>query len=450
MAYNKASNQQQRFSFPGYNGETLAARLDLPVGPVRGYALLAHCFTCSKDIQAARRIAQRMALEGLGVVRFDFTGLGSSSGDFANTNFTSNVQDLMAAVAHMRTHLEAPAILVGHSLGGAAVLAAAGDIAEVKAVATIGAPSDVAHVLQNLGASLETVEAQGKADVVLGGRTFTLKREFVDDARGFRLSARIADLRKPLLILHAPRDATVGIDNASEIFMAAKHPKSFVSLDNADHLLSDPADGDFAASIIAAWASRYLNGQGADEAEGHASEQPPALSGQGSSVNELTGVVVSETGLGKFQNAVVSRQHRLIADEPASVGGLDSGPSPYDFVSIALASCTSMTLRMYADRKAWEVGRISVSVTHGKVPAAHCQDCGDIIEASVSAGQQADGSGKTSRIDRFERTLHIEGEVSDDMAAKLLEIADKCPVHKTLQTGAAVVTKMKGAGQNPL
>lgn len=405
--------KQQRFTFQGANGEELSARLDLPAGPIRGYALFAHCFTCSKDVLAARRIAQGLAGEGLAVVRFDFTGLGSSSGDFANTNFSSNVEDLLAAVAHMRATLAAPKILIGHSLGGAAVLAAAPDIEEVAAVVTVGAPADVDHVLHNLGTSLDDVKTQGEAQVTLGGRPFTMKRQFVEDALGYKLEERIKALRKPLLVLHAPLDDVVSIDNASKIFTQAKHPKSFISLDDADHLLSRPEDGAYAASIISAWASKYI--------PTHA----PTADG-----NPAEAVIAAETGLGKFQNTITIGAHHLLADEPKSVGGLDTGPGPYDFVSAALAACTSMTLRIYAEHKKVDLGRIEVEVRHGKVPADHCTDCGEVAE------------GRSGKIDRFERIIRVEGDVPSQTRDKIAEIADKCPVHKTLEAGAAVATKV--------
>lgn len=403
----------KRIAFPGANGHELAARLDLPAGEPRAYALFAHCFTCSKDLAAARRIAQGLSQEGIGVLRFDFTGLGHSEGEFANTNFSSNVGDLIAAADYMRRELQAPAILIGHSLGGAAVLAAAGEIPEVKAVATIGAPSDVGHVLHQFGASLDDVLQKGEAEVKLAGRPFNIKRQFVDDARSQNLASKIANMKKALLVLHAPRDETVGIDNATEIFVAAKHPKSFVSLDNADHLLSRPEDADYAAKVIAAWAARFL---------------PP----EPETIDEapVTGVLVSETGLGKFQNSVRSGKHRLLADEPAAVGGLDSGPSPYDFLSIALGTCTAMTLRMYADLKKLDLGRVTVSVNHGKVAAQHCEDCGEAAE------------GRGGRIDRFERVISVDGVVDAAVREKLVEIAGKCPVHRTLEASSAVVTKI--------
>ncbi|MEQ8824008.1 MAG: bifunctional alpha/beta hydrolase/OsmC family protein [Filomicrobium sp.] len=401
-----------RVNFPGANGHELAARLDLPAGPARAFALFAHCFTCSKDLAAARRIAQGLAREGFGVLRFDFTGLGHSEGEFENTNFSSNVADLFAAVDFMRTTYEAPAILVGHSLGGAAVLAAAGDIPEVRAVATVGAPSGVDHVLHQFGCALDEVRSAGEAEVQLAGRKFKIQRQFVEDAEQQNLAERIKSMKKALLVLHAPRDETVSVDNATDIFVAAKHPKSFVSLDDADHLLTRAEDAEYAASVIAAWATRYLP---EDETAGS---------------DDVQGVTVSETGLGKFHNSVRTGRHSLIADEPKSVGGLDLGPNPYDFLAIALGACTSMTLRMYADLKKLKLGAVSVTVTHGKVPAAHCEDCGSAAE------------GREGKIDRFERTISVEGEIGEAVRAKLVEIAGKCPVHRTLEASSAVVTKV--------
>lgn len=399
-------------TFPGADGSLLAARVDLPAGPVRGFALFAHCFTCSKDLAAARHISQRLAGHGIGVLRFDFTGLGSSEGEFANTNFSSNVADLLKAADHLRSSFEAPQVLIGHSLGGAAVLAAAGEIPEVKAVVTIGAPADVGHVLHNFGSAVEKIRNDGEATVTLSGRQFTIRKSFVEDAEGQRLEDKIKQLKRALLVMHAPLDATVGIENATRIFTAAKHPKSFISLDGADHLVTRREDAVFAARIIAAWASKYVRGDEPADAE----------------AGDL--IRVSETGLGKFQNSVLAGKHRLLADEPTSVGGLDSGPSPYEYLSIALAACTTMTLRMYAEFKKIELPRLTVTVDHGKVAAAHCDDCGAAIE------------GRSGKIDRFERVIHVEGDVPPELSDKLIEIADKCPVHKTLSEGAAVVTKV--------
>lgn len=404
-----------RITFPGSQGHELAARLDLPAGPVRGYALFAHCFTCSKDILAARHIAGKLAMLGIGVLRFDFTGLGSSDGEFANTNFSSNVEDLVRAADHLRSRFAAPAILIGHSLGGAAVLCAAGRIPEAAAVVTIGAPSDVAHVLHQFHSDLETIERDGVAQVTLGGRNFAIRREFVADARSQALKDRITGLRKALLVMHSPTDQIVGIENATDIFAAAKHPKSFVSLDRADHLLSNRQDAAYVAEVIAAWASRYVTAV-VEEKEDAA----------------RNGVLVTETGVGTYQNRVVAGRHHLLADEPESVGGLGSGPGPYDYLAAALGACTSMTLRIYAQSKKLALGRISVSVTHGKVPVEHCRDCGAAVE------------GRTGKIDRFERVISVEGGVDAGLADKLMDVANRCPVHRTLEAGAAVVTRLAG------
>lgn len=408
MAFNT-----QRLQFAGHSGAILAARLDLPNGRLRGYAIFAHCFTCSKDLAAARRIAAELAREGIAVLRFDFTGLGSSEGEFASTNFTSNVADLISAADYLRQHYEAPSLLVGHSLGGAAVLAVAGDIPEVRAVATIGAPADVGHVLKNFGASLEEIEKNGEADVDLAGRTFLIRKQFVEDTRAHRIKDAVASLKKPLLVLHAPLDQTVGIENATKIFHAAKHPKSFVSLDKADHLLTDPEDAAFAGRIITGWLTRYV-----------AADTP-----QGS--EPIEHVRVMETGEGKFQNAVQAGGHRLFADEPENVGGLDSGPSPYDFLSIALGACTSMTLRLYAEHKGLPLGRVGVDVSHAKIHARDCEEC---AESERSGG---------ARIDHFERVISIDGEISEELRGKIVEIAGKCPVHRTLEAVAKIKTVVK-------
>ena len=402
-----------RASFPGHSGASLAARLDMPNGRVRAFALFAHCFTCSKDLIAVRRIAAALARAGIAVLRFDFTGRGSSEGEFASTNFSSNVGDLLAAADWLRENHAAPSLLIGHSLGGAAMLAVAADIPEARAVVTIAAPADADHVLGNFGSDLATVERDGEADVTLAGRGFRIARQFVEDVRGVKLAERIRAMRKPLLILHSPLDDIVGIDNATAIFLAARHPKSFVSLDKADHLLTREEDAAFAASVIAGWASRYL---AADAPQGEAAVEH---------------VRVSETGEGKFQNAVKAGQHRLFADEPVSAGGLDSGPSPYDFLSIALGACSWMTVRMYADFKKIPLGRVSVDVSHAKVHAKDCMDC----------TEEERGSGK--RIDRFERVISIEGDLPPELAGKIEEIAGKCPVHRTLEGSSKVKTVVR-------
>jgi uncharacterized OsmC-like protein/pimeloyl-ACP methyl ester carboxylesterase len=415
MMLSQVSSSVIRATFKGSAGTELAARLDLPAGSVRGFALFAHCFTCTKDILAAKRIATGLAAAGVGVLRFDFTGLGSSEGEFANTSFSSNVEDLVRAAAYLRDNFAAPNLLIGHSLGGAAVLVAAAEIPEAKAVVTIGAPADVTHMLNQFGSSLDEIRQSGEARVTLAGRQFTIKRAFIEDADGHRLASRIATLGKALLVMHAPLDAVVGIDNASKIFLAAKHPKSFVSLDDADHLLSDAAAAAYAARVIVAWASKYL---------------PEYLP----DAKEETGVLIRETMQGRYQNIAVAGRHRLIADEPVSVGGLDSGPNPYDYLSIALGACTAMTLRVYAEHKKLDLGRISVAVKHGKVAAQHCMDCGEAAE------------GREGRIDRFDRVISIEGKVDPGLEEKLAEIAAKCPVHRTLEATSAVITKIQLQG----
>jgi uncharacterized OsmC-like protein/alpha-beta hydrolase superfamily lysophospholipase len=407
-----------RATFSGSSGDGLAARLDLPDSPVRAFALFAHCFSCTKDIIAARRIASGLASAGVAALRFDFTGLGSSEGDFANTDFSSNVEDVIRAADYLRSNYEAPVILIGHSLGGAAVLAAAERIPEAKAVVTINAPADVAHVLRQLGASLDRIRSEGEGEVKLGGRPFRIRRSFVDDAEMQRLEEKIRTLGRALLILHAPRDEVVGIENASHIFLAARHPKSFISLDDADHLLSRPKDASYAAGIIAAWAARYI---------------PEARL----AVAEAEHVLVRETGEGKFQTLVISGRHRLIADEPAAAGGLDTGPNPYDYLSIALGACTAMTLRVYAEHKKLALGRVAVEVRHAKVDVDHCADCSEVAE------------GRSGKIDRFERLIRIEGEIDAGLAAKIVEIAEKCPVHRTLESSAAVVTRVMRNRQFP-
>ncbi|WP_340159829.1 bifunctional alpha/beta hydrolase/OsmC family protein [uncultured Hoeflea sp.] len=400
--------------FEGHSGARLAARLDLPAGAIRAWAMFAHCFTCSKDSLAARRISGELARAGIAVMRFDFTGLGSSDGEFASTNFSSNLEDLRAAADWLAVHYSAPEILIGHSLGGAAVLAIAGDLKSVKAVATLGAPSEASHVIQNFGDHVDEIRAQGEAEVDLGGRAFTIQQQFIDDLDATSLADRVGHMKKALLVLHAPRDAVVGIDNAAAIFTAAKHPKSFVSLDGADHLLTDPADANYVAGVIASWASRYL------PAEAPRREDDP-----------VEDVVVGETGQGRFQVSVQAGPHRFLGDEPADVGGADTGPSPYDLISAALGACTAMTLRMYVRLKKIDLGLVTVTVRHNKVHAADCLECTD---------EERSNGGK---IDRFERVISIDGGTPDGLADKIVEIAGKCPVHRTLEHGAKVVTKLR-------
>ena len=393
----------EKFNFRNAQGQTLAALLDRPDGPVRAAALFAHCFTCGKDNKAARRIAEGLKLRGIAVLRFDFTGLGASEGEFANTTFSSNVDDLVAAADHLREKLAAPAILVGHSLGGAAVLAAAHRIAEAHAVVTINAPADPAHVTGLLGDQVANIQLQGEVEVTLGGRKFKVRRAFLDDIAEQMLTTRIGALHKALLIFHSPTDEIVGIDNASHIFLAAKHPKSFISLAGADHLISRPSDAAYVAGVIAAWAERYL-----DMAPDQVLD-PDTQEGT---------VLVRETGEGKFQQEIVSGAHRLLADEPLKAGGLDSGPGPYDLLLAALGACTSMTVRLYADLKQIPLSRTVVRLRHQKIYAKDCAEC----------------ETKEGKIDHIDRAITFEGDLTAEQRARLIEIADKCPVHRTLES----------------
>ena len=397
----------ERFTFPGHSGDDLAARLDMPEGPHLATALFAHCFTCGKDITAARRIAARLAAMGIAVLRFDFTGLGHSGGEFANTTFSSNVDDLIRAAGHLAERDMAPSLMIGHSLGGAAVLKAAGQIDSVKAVVTIGAPFDPGHVTHNFGDALDIIAESGKAEVALAGRPFIVSKDFVDDVSAAALKPAISSLRKALLVMHAPRDATVGVENATQIFLAAKHPKSFVTLDDADHLISRPEDAEYAADVISAWAGRYLD------------LRPPAPP-----PGAPEGIVrVSEADQDGFLQDVNSGPfHHTVADEPLAYGGTNRGMSPYGFLSAGLGACTSMTIRMYARRKGWPLTYVSVDVSHDKV---HAQD------AETS---------KEVRIDSFRREIRLEGDLDQEQRQRLMEIADKCPVHRTLEAGARVET----------
>ncbi|MEW2916650.1 bifunctional alpha/beta hydrolase/OsmC family protein [Ruegeria sp. ANG10] len=399
----------ERITFAGHDGNQLAARLDLPDGPVLATALFAHCFTCSKDIPAARRIAARLAAMGIAVLRFDFTGLGHSGGEFANTTFTSNVEDLIAAAHYLAGRKMAPALLIGHSLGGAAVLRARAGIPSVKAVVTLGAPADPGHVSHHFEAALPQIEQDGSAEVMLGGRPFRIGKAFVDDISETALTPAIADLKAALLVLHAPRDETVSIDNASTIFLAAKHPKSFVTLDDADHLITRASDAEYAADVIAAWVKRYVT---------LCPPAPPPGAPEG--VVRVTEVDAS----GFLQDIQSGPRHHAVADEPESYGGTDQGMSPYGFVSSGLGACTSMTIRMYARRKRWPLTGISVDVCHNKV---HGQD----------AGLAGDG-----KIDVFRRKIRLEGPLDQEQRTRLLEIADKCPVHRTLEGSAHITTEL--------
>jgi uncharacterized OsmC-like protein/alpha/beta superfamily hydrolase len=384
-------------TFMGGGGQELAGRIERPAGEPRAWAIFAHCFTCSKDSVAAVRVSRALTAHGFGVLRFDFAGIGASGGKFEHTTFTSNVDDVVAAAGYVRSAYGAPALLIGHSLGGAAVLAAAGRIPDAKAVATIGAPADVAHIEHNFADAVAEIETEGAVRVPLGGKIFTLRREFLEDIRNQPQMQRISAMRKALLILHAPTDMTVGIENATSVYKAAKHPKSFISLDGADHFLSKAEDAAYAADVITAWAARYVPmPEPVGYPEGH--------------------VVAQETGDGAYTNLVRSGQHSFLADEPVYVGGADAGPSPYDLLAASLAACKSMTMRMYANQKNWKLETASVSVKHDKVHAADCEDC----------------ETREGKIDVFTVSITLEGNLDEAQRAKLIEISGKCPVHRTL------------------
>jgi putative redox protein len=402
--------RRERFNFPNARGELLAGLLNLPDGEPTAYALFAHCFTCGKDNLAAKRISETLTGSGIGVLRFDFTGLGASEGEFANTHFASNIADLVAAAAHLRQTRAAPALLVGHSLGGAAVLAAAAEVPEAQAVVTIAAPSDPAHVTHLLADQVEAIRRHGEVEVTLAGRPFRIRREFLDDVAEHNLTGHIAKLRKALLVLHSPADDTVGIENATRIFAAAKHPKSFVSLADADHLLARRSDAVYAGNVIAAWVERYLGA-------------PPQV--QASAQAGPRDVVVTETRSGPFEQSITIGPHRLVADEPVAVGGRDSGPGPYELLLAGLGACTAMTLRLYAERKALPLERVSVRLRHDKIHAEDCEAC----------------ETKGGMLDRIDRTIALEGDLDEAARNRLLEIADKCPVHRTLTSEVEIRTR---------
>ena len=393
--------------FTNAAGHKLWGRLELPPGRVRAVALFAHCFTCTAQSHGARRIGTALAMHGIATLAFDFTGLGKSEGAFADSHFAMNVSDLVSAAAHLRETIGAPSLLIGHSLGGAAVIAAAGDIPEVKGVVTIGAPFDPAHVLHQLGDQVEKVRALGQAEVTIGGRPFEVSSAFLDAVEGHDQAGRLAQLKRALLVLHAPTDAIVGIENAGEIFGAARHPKSFISLDKADHLLTRPEDAAYAAAMIAAWAERYLPAAAEPDA-------PPE------------GHVRVTTTEAKFTSIVDSSGHSFLADEPLKVGGDDLGPTPYDLLLSALGTCTAMTVKLVADREGMPLRNVAVTLDHQR---CHSDDC------------QAAGEGRP-KIEVMTRRIQLTGDLTEEQRARLLVIADKCPVHRTLESHPVIRTTL--------
>lgn len=395
--------------FKNTHGEELTGYLDLPSAQkAHNYVLFAHCFTCNKNFLAVRNISRALIAKGFGVLRFDFTGLGESEGEFADSNFSGNVEDLLSAAEFLKTHYEAPTLLIGHSLGGAAVIFAANELSHVRAIATIGTPGSLTHVTHLIEGEINEIKAKGMAAVNIGGRSFNIKKQFLDDLESRELSGIISKLNKSILILHSPQDKTVEISNAEKLYVAARHPKSFISLDGADHLLSRRVDSNYVGELIGTWAVRYI-----------------AIPEKISLISDYKVVAsLEEEG---FTTNIKAGRHNLIADEPLSFGGNDFGPTPYDLLSAGLASCTSMTIQMYARRKKWPVGTVETHVEHSKSHAIDCEDC----ESS------------SAKIDTFKRKISIEGDLDETQLAKILQIADKCPVHKTLHDRVQIITSFK-------
>ena len=402
---------QRKFTIPSRRGEPLSALVDLPVdGAPTAFALLAHCFTCTKNYTGLYHLSRALTAEGIGVLRFDFAGLGESGGAFADTSLLSNVEDLVAAADFLGERFEAPKLLIGHSLGGQAVLMAAPAIPSAAAVVTLAAPADPRQVLRHLGPARETIAARGEAAVSISGRTFTLRRKFLDDLQGVDPAAVLAALQRPLLVLHSPRDEVVPIDNAIDLFRAAHQPKSMVALGAADHLLSQRADARYAGAVIAAWARPYV-------------ETTPAAAVAAPVESRIT----ARTGDEGFATEIRAGRHRLTADEPAAAGGTDLGPTPFDMLVAALGACTAMTLRMYADRKGWPLAAATVRLSHRKMHASECTSC----------------ETREGMLDRIEREVELEGPLDSEQKQRLLQIADRCPVHRTLTSETVIATRLK-------
>ena len=399
-----------KLEFENASGMRLAGMLEMPnfEGDLEAYAIFAHCFTCGKDIAAATRISRAQATAGGAVLRVAFTGLGNSNGDFGNTNFSSNVQDLLSAAYALEQRYQAPQILIGHSLGGAAVLSAAVQLESIRAVVTIGAPSSADHVKHLFKDSVEQIQNEGEAAVSLGGREFLIKKQFLEDIDRYASPESLGSLNAALLIFHSPLDTYVSIDEAGRIYQAAKHPKSFISLDRADHLFTRPDDSEYVADSIAAWVSRYLRSE-------RNTEYQPAGLDEGE-------VLISELNH-EFLRGMHSSSHYLRADEPLKFGGSNLGPTPYDLLLMALGSCTSMTLRMYAKRKKLPLEDVNIRLRHERVHATDCIDC-------------------NKKIERITRDIELIGDLDKAQRKHLLEIADRCPVHRTLESDLEILSEL--------
>lgn len=394
------------YTFPNQEGQLLSAHMQWPANQEpHSYAIFAHCFTCGKNLNVVRHISTVLANRGFAVMSFDFTGLGESEGTFEESSIAANVTDLVSAAEFLETKFQPPALLVGHSFGGAAVILAAKQIQSVRAIATLGTPADLHHIKHLLGDYQSQLTNKGTATVSIAGRPFTIKSQFIEDLQRFSIAFTLSTLKKPLLILHSPQDEIVSIDNASIIYQAARHPKSFISLDGANHLLSKKEDSHYAAEIIATWAYRYLSINEPNIPE--TIHQTVATLGDKSS---------------GYTTLIKAGRHYITADEPESVGGRDYGPSPYELLSASLATCTAMTLRMYANRKELNISEIKVHVNHNK---QHSKDCAT-----------------NERIDQFERIIEINGNLDEAQKVRLIEIADKCPVHRTLKSEIEITTKL--------
>ena len=407
--------QFEKIAFTNADGVTLAARIDLPItGQPLAYAVFAHCFTCTKNLKAVGNITRELAAEGIATLRFDFTGLGESEGDFSATNFTTNLADLHSAIEWLAAHRKTPRLLIGHSLGGAAVLRVASELPEVRAVAVIGAPAAPAQIRRHFVGAIDAIETHGRAPVLLAGSEFVVSKQFLEDVDSHVLERSVADLGAALLVLHSPIDNTVGVDNAADIFGWARHPKSYVSLDDADHLLSDPEDATYVGQVIASWADRYV------APDQRHRLQPDLEAGDRESV---TWVRLEGKG---YRTEIVSNGFPLVADEPESMGGTNTGPTPYDLILSGLGACTAMTLRMYADRKGWPLEAVDVRLTHAKV---HARD-----------SERTDST--TGTIDHIDREITLTGPLDGEQKARLMDIADRCPVHKSLHGEVAIISTL--------